>query len=151
MSLSPTIPDLYRYGILASRAIGVLSKSRNQPISEEEKEVLGESQELVRKMIRGEQFLFGSKLNEMAKIRPEDVEAFTFVLSSDAQVKNRAAKKGDLRVYFEHIVSTLESAIAPVGPPDPEAIQIARDFFARFADSLIEMAKEKRRRAAPAC
>ena len=145
MSYAATIPDLYKYGILTSRAIGLLSQPKDQPISEEEKGVLTECKELVLRAMRGGQFLFSPLAKRSSKIRPEVVETFTYVLSSDSQVKD-AAEAESLQQYFEDIARTLDAVITAGGVPDRAAIQGASDFFARFADSLIETARENTRR-----
>ena len=146
MSYAATIPDLYKYGILTSRAIGLLSQPKDQPISEDEKGVLTECRELVLGAMRGGQFLFSPLAERPSKIRPEDVETFTYVLSSDSQVKDKAAEAESLQQYFDGIARTLDAIITAGGVPDRAAIQNASDFFARFADSLIETARQNARR-----
>jgi len=80
MSLSPTIPNVYRYGFLTSRAVDLLSNLSEEEIPQEGLLVLRESKDLIEKVIRGEAFLVGPGPWEVHDLRPDDVETFNFVL-----------------------------------------------------------------------
>ncbi len=148
MSLSPTIPNLYKYGFLTSRAVGVLSRRSAGAISEEERQVLSECKELVEKIVRGKDFIIGPNPEGVRNLRPEDVETFTYVLETDAEVKKRATDEERLRIYFQGILDALDSMIGtPAKPVEDAAFRSTVEFLGRIADALIETARRNLRPA----
>jgi hypothetical protein len=150
MSISPTIPDLYKYGFLTSRAIGLLSRASNGGISEEERQVLAECRELVEKIIRGKDFLIGSNPEGVRNLRPDDVETFTYMLQNDSEIRSRASNEESLKDYLEGILKTLGSLVAePRTPVDEAGLKTAAEFLSRVTNALLQTARGNLRTAPP--
>ncbi len=147
MALSPTIPNLYKYAFLTSRAADLLSKKGDAPATEQQREVLSACKELVNKIIQGERFLIGPRPEEVHNLRPEDIEIFTYVLDKDSIVRELAGSADDLFKYLHGIFSTFE---ALTSQPPKEISRTELDstlgFLSRFADSLTETARDNLRR-----
>jgi hypothetical protein len=150
MGLAPgtPIPNMYRYGFLTSRAVGLLSQAGRRELSEEDRAVLNECRELVEKVIRGKNFLMGPSPNEVRNLRPDDVEAFTYVLENDRQVKDLASDQKRLEAYLQGIVGTFDSlAKNPAGQVPESQLKATVDFLSQITASLVESARSKLRTA----
>jgi hypothetical protein len=147
MSLSPTFPNLYKYGFATSRASDLLSKGNLGNIPPEQREVFSACRDLVHRIIQGETFLFGSNVEQVHNLRPEDVEIFTYVLDTDSVTKNLAATSQEgVRRYFQEILETLELLIANAPSVDEQKLKSTQKFVTTIADSLIESARGSLRR-----
>jgi len=149
MSLSPTFPNLYKYGFATSRAADLLSKVKPAEITRSQREVFAPCRDLVKKIIQGEGFLIGPNPGEVHNLRPEDVEIFTYVLDRDTVARSLAAGPEEgVRRYFDEILETFELLISePPRDVDGKKLQNTLKFLATIADSLTENAREKLRRA----
>jgi len=144
MTSLTTIPTVYKYGFLTSRAVDLLNQPQAHQIAIEDRDVLEACKDLVEKIIRGEAFLVGPN-PEVSNLRPDDVETFNFLLSSDSQLLQLAKVEEDLRSYLDAILRTLEGLLR-----DPEGVanserQRTVDFLTRTADALLASAKESAR------
>jgi hypothetical protein len=148
MSLSPTFPNLYRYGFITSRAADLLSNVKPADITPQQREVFSACRDLVRKIIQGEGFLIGPNPEEVHNLRPEDVEIFTYVLDADSVAKSLAAGSEEgVRRYFQEILETFELLTAhPPKDVDERRLTSTLKFVTTIADSLIESARESLRR-----
>jgi hypothetical protein len=148
MSLSPTFPNLYKYGFLTSRAADLLSKVKPPDLTPQQREVFSACKDLVKKIIQGEGFLIGPNPEEVHNLRPEDVEIFTYVLDTDSVAKDLAAASEEgVRRYFTEILETFELLIAdPPRDVDEKKLESTRKFTITIADSLIENARQSLRR-----
>jgi plasmid stabilization system protein ParE len=146
MALSPTFPSLYKYGFATSRAADLLSKGSPTEIPHEEREVFSACSDLVERILKGREFLFGSNV-EVHNLRPEDVEIFTFLLDTDRVTKKLAASsEEEVRRYFQEIYDTFKLLITNPRGVDEAKLGNTREFVNSIADSLIENARESLRR-----
>jgi hypothetical protein len=149
MSLSPTFPNLYKYGFVTSRAADLLSKVKPTEMPKQQRrEVFSACKDLVEKIIQGEGFLIGPNPEEVHNLRPEDVEIFTYVLDTDSVAKSLAGTSEEgVRRYFEEILETFELLITdPPTDVEEKKLTSTLKFVTTIADSLIENARESLRR-----
>lgn len=142
MRTSSTIPNLYRYGFLTSRAVDLLPQLAARDSSEESHYIVAECRDLVDKVIRGEEFVVGSGPGDINNLRPDDVETFSFVLTRDSSLKKLAQQEGDLRKYLDEIRATLQTLEMDPRSVKEEDVNTAVRFFSKIADSLLDAARE---------
>jgi len=145
MPVALTVPNLYKYGFLTSRAVDFLSQRETPSISSEDREVLVACKDLIQKLIRGEEILIGPNPASVHNLRPDDVETFSYFLTNIPQLRDRAENAGELRDYFASVLAPLEAILADQ-PAQTERIEATRDFLSRVAEALLDTVKDNVRR-----